>query len=92
MQTAETIDDEVLTPMPPLLTRTTAGLRDGLFDILDGIRQKTIVATEANAFGKNAQIIVESFKVDIEAYKLQRKLGVVGHEQIPSRQLGELQG
>jgi hypothetical protein len=53
--------------------RTSAGLRNALFDELDGIRKGTSNATRANAVAKLCMTIVETVRVEIDVAKFAEK-------------------
>lgn len=57
----------------PAAERTSAGLRNALFDELDGIRKGTSNATRANAVAKLCMTIVETVRVEIDAAKFAEK-------------------
>ncbi len=65
------IDEQSIEPVlvAPKTVRTTAGLRDTLFNALDGINAKTITAPEAQAISKLAAQITNSINTEIEFYK-----------------------
>lgn len=48
------------------MVRTSAGLRDAIFDELDALRQGTTNPTKANAVAKLATTIVETVRMEIE--------------------------
>lgn len=53
----------------PAVNRTSAGLRDAIFDELDAIRNGTSNPTRANAVAKLAASIVETVRMEIEVQK-----------------------
>ncbi|CAN7301355.1 hypothetical protein LJR231_001537 [Phyllobacterium sp. LjRoot231] len=53
----------------PAISRTTAGLRDAIFDEIDAIRNGTSNPTRANAVAKLATGIVETVRMEIEVQK-----------------------
>lgn len=55
--------------MPTSMVRTSAGLRDVIFDELDGLRQGTTNPTKANAVAKLAMTVVETVRMEIEVAK-----------------------
>lgn len=55
------------------MVRTSAGLRDVLFDELEGLRDGTINATKANATAKIAGAIVDTVNMEMAAFKLMQK-------------------
>lgn len=62
----------------PVAARTSAGLRNALFDELDGIRKGTSNATRANAVAKLCMTIVETVRVEIDVAKFAEK-----HKTVP---------
>ena len=48
------------------ISRTTAGLRDALFDQLERLRDRKIDADEAKAFSEVARTIVSTVEVQLE--------------------------
>lgn len=54
---------------PALVTRTSAGLRDAIFDEIDSIRNGTSNPTRANAVAKLATGIVETVRMELEVEK-----------------------
>lgn len=50
-------------------TRTSEGLRDTLFDCLDGLRSGAMTAQEAQAVSKVCAQIISSINTEIEFYK-----------------------
>jgi hypothetical protein len=56
----------------PTVQRTSAGLRDAIFDELDAIRSGTSNPTRANAVAKLAGSIVETVRMEIEVQKFAR--------------------
>ena len=71
--------------------RTSAGLREALFDNLDGLRDGTVNPTMANATAKIAAAVVSTVEMEMDAYKLINKVSgdkVQGQtSQIPHLQL-----
>lgn len=61
------------TPLP-IVPRTSAGLRNALFDELDGLRGGTTNATKANATAKLAAAIVSTVEMELEVHKVMNKL------------------
>lgn len=51
------------------VTRTSAGLRDAIFDEIDSIRAGTSNPTRANAVAKLATGIVETVRMEIEVQR-----------------------
>lgn len=56
----------------PNVARTSAGLRDAIFDELDAIRNGSSNPTRANAVAKLAGSIVETVRMEIEVSKFAR--------------------
>jgi len=56
----------------PTVSRTSAGLRDAIFDELDAIRNGTSNPTRANAVAKLAGSIVETVRMEVEVNKYAR--------------------
>ena len=48
------------------MVRTSAGLRDAIFDELDALRNGTTNPTKANAVAKLATTVVETVRMEIE--------------------------
>lgn len=61
-------------PTSPPIVRTTAGLREALFDQLDSLRNRIINPTQANAFSKTVAEILDAVRVDLEVYKITKGL------------------
>lgn len=57
------------------ISRTSAGLRDAIFDEMDSIRNGTSNPTRANAVAKLAGSIVETVRMEIEVQKFARMTG-----------------
>ena len=57
---------------PEKITRTSAGLRDAIFDEIDYIRAGQSNPTRANAVAKLATGIVETVRMEIEVEKFAR--------------------
>ena len=55
--------------MPAPIARTSAGLRDAIFDEIDSIRNGTSNPTRANAVAKLASGIVETVRMELEVHK-----------------------
>lgn len=53
--------------------RTSAGLREALFDELDGLRSGETNATQANATAKIAGTIVDTVNMEMAALKLMQR-------------------
>ncbi len=56
------------------IQRTSAGLRDAIFDEIDSVRNGTSNPTRANAIAKLAGGIVETVRMEIEVQKHLRAL------------------
>lgn len=61
------------------VTRTSAGLRDALFDAIDGIRAGRLDASKANATARLAAEIVNTARLEIEARKGDRCAATSSH-------------
>jgi hypothetical protein len=59
---------KVNTPPAPVV-RSSAGLRDAIFDEIDSLRNGTSNATRANAVAKLAGTIVETVRMELEVQK-----------------------
>lgn len=59
--------------LPPVI-RTSAGLRDALFDELDRMRTGKTNATNANAVARLAGGIVETVHMELEVHKQMSKI------------------
>lgn len=51
------------------IIRNSAGLRDAIFDEIDGIRAGSSNPTRANAVAKLATVIVDSVRMDVEVQR-----------------------
>lgn len=56
-------------PAPAPMTRTSAGLRDAIFDEIDAIRNGTGNPTRANAVAKLAATVVETVRMELEVQR-----------------------
>jgi hypothetical protein len=75
---------EVQTQAP--IVRTSAGLRDAIFDEIDAIRGGTSNPTRANAVAKLATGIVETVRMEIEVQRhLRQSPAAIGSNQ-PNRE------
>lgn len=64
---------EKIESQAPPIARTSAGLRDAIFDEIDAIRNGSSNPTRANAVAKLATGIVETVRMEIEVQRhLQR--------------------
>ena len=61
-----------LTPKQAPVQRTSAGLRDVIFDEIDAVRNGTSNPTRANAIAKLATGIVETVRMEIEVQRHSR--------------------
>ncbi len=68
------------------VARTSAGLREAIFDEIDAIRNGTGNPTRANAVAKLATGIVETIRMEIE---VQRHLQRMDGKKAPGNALGE---
>lgn len=57
------------TPMAGKVARSSAGLRDAIFDEIDAIRDGTGNPTRANAVAKLAGTIVETVRMELEVQR-----------------------
>jgi hypothetical protein len=64
---------QTVNPIPAPVPRTSAGLRNAIFDEIDAIRGGTSNPTRANAVAKLAAGIVETVRMEIEVQKHLRK-------------------
>jgi hypothetical protein len=60
--------EEAQAPATPIV-RTSAGLRDAIFDEIDAIRNGTSNPTRANAVAKLASGIVETVQMELDVQK-----------------------
>jgi hypothetical protein len=58
----------------PTVQRTSAGLRDAIFDELDALRNGVSNPTRANAVAKLAGSVVETVRMEIDAQKFANTL------------------
>lgn len=66
--------DDVVSPMITPVARTSAGLRNALFDELDGIRAGTSNTARANAVAKLAGQLVETVRMELEVHRHLQKV------------------
>ena len=59
----------VTTTLPTQTVRTSAGLRDALFDELDGLRSGTSNPAKANAVAKLAGQVIDTVKMELDVQK-----------------------
>lgn len=64
---------ECAAPSTPI-SRTSAGLRDAIFDEMDAIRNGSSNPTRANAVAKLAGSIVETVRMEIEVQRFSRQV------------------
>lgn len=57
------------TNIPAPVTRSSAGLRDAIFDEIDAIRNGTGNPTRANAVAKLAATVVETVRMELEVQR-----------------------
>lgn len=62
----------------PQVVRTSAGLRDALFDELDRLRNGETNATNANAVARLADQVVNTVSMELEVHRHLAKLPVGG--------------
>lgn len=70
----------------PSVVRTSAGLRDAIFDEIDSMRNGTSNPTRANAVAKLANGIVETVRMEME---VQRHLNANGAKASAVPELGK---
>lgn len=73
------------TPTP--IARTSAGLRDAIFDEIDAIREGTSNPTRANAVAKLAAGVVETVRMELEVQRHLRNLSAEEKERASTAQL-----
>lgn len=61
-------DSKAIKQMPPVV-RTSAGLRDALFDELDRMRSGETNATNANAVARLADQVVNTVHMELEVHR-----------------------
>lgn len=69
---------------PALIQRTSAGLRDAIFDEIDAIRCGASNPTRANAIAKLATGIVETVRMEIEVQRHTRSLSGAHPVELPT--------
>lgn len=57
------------------IIRTSEGLRDAIFDEIDGIRNGTSNPARANSVAKLASTVIDSVRVEIEVYRHLKSVG-----------------
>lgn len=62
--------------------RTSAGLRDALFDELDGLRNNTSNPAKANAVAKLAGQVIDTVKMELD---VQRHMAKLPKDSAPSQ-------
>ncbi len=60
--------------MPPV-SRTSAGLRDAIFDELDALRNGDSNPTRANAVAKLSSSVVDTIRMELEVQRHARAMG-----------------
>lgn len=68
------------------IVRTSAGLRDAIFDEIDGIRTGSSNPTRANAVAKLAAGVVETVRMELEVQRHLRSHNAI--EPAPANALG----
>ncbi len=68
---------------PGQMVRTSAGLRDALFDELDGLRLGTSNPARANAVAKLAGQVVDTVRMEIELQRYASKVPKGIEAQLP---------
>lgn len=74
---------ESKSPELPDVVRTSAGLRDALFDEINAIRNGRSNATRANAIAKLAATVVDSVRMEIEVQRSAERIAA-GVKIVPS--------
>lgn len=77
---------ENIAPASPIL-RTSAGLRDAIFDEIDAIRNGSSNPTRANAVAKLAAGVVETVRMELEVQRHLRS-HKVGDKTVETNSLG----
>ena len=73
LNSEESMSEETKNPLP-IVSRTSAGLRNALFDELDNLRAGTTNATKANATARIAAAIVGTVEMELEVHRVMSKL------------------
>lgn len=73
---------------PAPIARTSAGLRDAIFDEIDAVRSGTSNPTRANAVAKLATGIVETVRMEIEVQRHLRSHGKQEKQETVAPSLG----
>lgn len=60
--------------IPSPIVRTSAGLRDALFDELDGLRNGSTNPAKANAAAKLAGQVIDTVKMELDVQKHMAKM------------------
>lgn len=84
MTTTDTKPEPASTP----IVRTSAGLRDAIFDEIDSIRNGSSNPTRANAVAKLAAGVVETVRMELEVQKHLRSHKAVTDAPQPPNPLG----
>ena len=58
-----------------LTEKSTTGLRDSLFEVLDGLRNGTVDTQSANSMAKISTQILQTAKLELEYKKMQNRQG-----------------
>lgn len=69
---------------PSPIVRTSAGLRDAIFDEIDGIRNGSSNPTRANAVAKLAAGVVETVRMELEVQRHLRSHKAADQQQAAS--------
>jgi hypothetical protein len=70
------------------IKRTTEGLRDALFDVLEGMRAGTVTPNQAIAAAKVACQIINTARIEIEYLEVVSRAAATG---LPAPSLGAMQ-
>lgn len=71
------------------INRTSAGLRDALFDEMDALRNGSSNPTRANAVSKLASGVIETVRMEMEVQKHAAKIASHAQTSAPASPLGE---
>lgn len=70
---------------PKPVERTSAGLRDAIFDEIDAIRDGTSNPTRANSVAKLAAGVVDTVRMEMEFQRHLRQVSEEGEDAQPAR-------
>lgn len=75
-------DQPTVNKLPVSVARTSAGLRDAIFDEIDALRNGTSNPKRANSLAKLAMGIVETVRMELEVQKALNNGGVGAAAQV----------